>query len=655
MPKERNKQNKASKLLSIESLRHAEYYDMQETFDELYAKSKAGEKFTDLMGLILKRENILLAYRNIKGNSGSCTPGTDKLTIDDIGRLTPDEVVERVRAIIKGSKDWGYRPRPVRRKEIPKPNGSTRPLGIPCIWDRLIQQCIKQVMEPICEAQFSENSHGFRPQRSAEHAVAAAERLMQRNNLHYCIEFDIKGFFDNVDHPKLMKQLWAMGIQDKHLLWVIKRILKAPIRLPDGKTMYPEKGTPQGGIISPLLANVVLNELDHWVESQWQNNPVTRKYSIRMNQHGSEIKSVGYTAMRKTKLKEMKIVRYADDFRIFCRAKTDAEKTLIAVTQWLKERLRLEVSPEKTRIINVKRRYSEFLGFKIKVHPKGKKYVVKSHISDKKMKQERQKLIEQAKKIAKPNQRRTKREEISLYNSMVTGIQNYFCYATCVNLDCAALNRAVMTVFTNRLRVHKGKRLVRTGRALTKTEKGKYGKSAMLRYVAGSDEPIYPIGYVQHKSPLEKKRSICCYTAEGREGVHDNLRVNTALMLAMMRKPLYGWSAEYADNRISLFSAQWGRCAVTGKEFLTLSDIHCHHKIPRSKGGSDAYSNLCLVLKPVHVLVHATDEDTINQYMNLLKLNKGQLAKLNKLRVQAGNAEILVQMEKSKSAEETAK
>ena len=112
---------KEQKLLCVEALRHSEYYGMQDIFDDLYAKSTAGEKFTDLMDLILSRENILLAYRNIKANSGSNTPGTDILTIKDIGRLPPEEVVEKVRSIINGK--WGYRPKPVRRKAIPTPNG----------------------------------------------------------------------------------------------------------------------------------------------------------------------------------------------------------------------------------------------------------------------------------------------------------------------------------------------------------------------------------------------------------------------------------------------------------------------------------------------------------------------------------------------------
>ena len=257
---------KKSKTLCVDDLRHAEYYGMQGTFDELYQKSQNGEVFENLMDLILSRDNILLAYRNIKANKGSYTAGTDKKNITDIGNQTPDDVVKRVRFIVTGS-EHGYRPKPVRRKDIPKPNGKTRPLGIPCIWDRLIQQCIKQILEPICEAKFSNNSYGFRPNRSVEHAINRTYTMLQMMNLHYVIEFDIKGFFDNVNHSKLIRQIWALGIHDKSLIFIIKRILTAPIRMPDNSTVIPDKGTPQGGIISPLLANIVLNELDWWVSS----------------------------------------------------------------------------------------------------------------------------------------------------------------------------------------------------------------------------------------------------------------------------------------------------------------------------------------------------------------------------------------------------
>lgn len=263
-----------------------------------------------------------------------------------------------------------------------------------------------------------------------------------------------------------------------------------------------------------------------------------------------------------------------------------------------------------------------------------------SYIADKNLLHKRRKLVEQAKRIAKPRKSYGEAGEIRLYNSMVTGMQNYYQIATHVNLDCSKLNRAVMVVLTNRLSTRTGNRLSRSGRKLTGFERKRYGKSKMLRYVAGTNEPIYPIGYTQHKNPLFRKREWNIYTPEGREGLHDNLRINVPLMLALMRQPLYDRSVEYADNRISHVSAQWGRCAVTGREFTNVSEIHCHHVLPRNQGGDDSYENLVLVSESVHRLIHATQKDTIAKYLCLLSLDKEQLKKLNKFREKVGLAPV---------------
>lgn len=623
--------------LCVDDLRHAEYYGMQPIFDELYRKSKDGEILTNLMDIILMRENILLAYRNIKANKGSYTAGTDNRNISDIGGLTPETVVERVKFIVTGSQH-GYRPKPVRRKDIPKPDGRTRPLGIPCIWDRLIQQCVKQVMEPICEVRFSENSYGFRPNRSAEHAIQKTYTMLQRMNLHYVIEFDIKGFFDNVNHSKLMKQIWAMGIRDKQLLFVIKRILNAPIRMPDGSTMIPDKGTPQGGIISPLLANIVLNELDKWVESQWQNNPIAVDRG-RYRLIGKNItfdKSHGYRIMKQTNLKEMYIVRYADDFRIFCRSKDDAVKTKEAVSAWIAKRLKLEVSPEKTRIVNTRKRYSEFLGFKIRVRPKSHKYTVQSHICDKKMELERQKLVEQAKRIAKPSVGKRPLDEIRLFNSMVLGIQNYFQLATCISIDCRKIHRQTMTVLTNRLNTEKGGRLVREGGAMTQSEKERFGKSKMVRYVSGIDQPIYPIAYIKNKIPMAKRSAVCSYTAEGRALIHTNLNLDSFVLEGLRNQSSEGHSTEYTDSRISLYSAQRGKCAIGGEAFDNASDIVCWLKMPTELGGKERYQNMTLFHARYLPLLRDNEQTTLRVIAERLDPPKKLMDKVNSLRLQTG-------------------
>ena len=545
MPKERKK------VLCMDAQRHAEYYGMQRTFDELYAKSKAGETFTDLMELVLSPDNIMLAYRNIKTNTGSYTAGTDKQNIGDIGRLPPAEVIGKVRKIVTGS-EHGYRPKPVRRKDIPKPNGKTRPLGI----------------------------------------------------------------------------------QDKQLLFVIKRILKAPIRMPDGSTVYPTKGTPQGGIISPLLANVVLNELDHWVDSQWTEHPVANRYGTWRTIRTSEVfdKSKGYQKMRNSNLKEMFIVRYADDFRIFCRNREDAEKTMEAVTRWITERLKLEVSPEKTRIVNVRKRYSEFLGFKIMVYRKGGKYVVKSHICDKKLQLEESKLVEQAKRIAKPAQGRTQSEEIGLFDEMVLGIQNYYRIATCISLDCRNIHRRVMTVLTNRLNTETGCQLVREGGAMTDSEKERFGASQMVRYVSGINRPIYPIAFIKYKTAIGISAAICCFSPAGRKRIHDNLEIDTTLFAYLREHPPQGHSLEYADCRLSLLSAQKGKCAVSGEWFLQPDSIVCHMKVPKEQGGQERYSNLVLLHRRYLPLLTGQDAAALKSMCKQLTVTRKQLTKINSLR-----------------------
>ena len=227
--------------------RNAERYDAKETGYQLYEDSLKGKAFERLMPLIVSEQNIILAYRNICKNGGSKTPGTDGKTIVAIQELPIESVIKTVR-----NKLNYYQPKKVRRVEIPKDNGKTRPLGIPSIWDRLIQQCILQILEPICEAKFHERNNGFRPYRSTQNAIAQCYKMAQLQNLHFVVDVDIVGFFDNINHSKLIRQLWGIGIQDRKLIMIIKQMLKAEILFND-ITITPETGTPQGGFYPHIL------------------------------------------------------------------------------------------------------------------------------------------------------------------------------------------------------------------------------------------------------------------------------------------------------------------------------------------------------------------------------------------------------------------
>ena len=227
----------------MQALRYWDYYGMTELFTDLYDRAAKQEAFSNLYDVITSRENILLAYRTMKSNKGSKTPGTDGKTITDIQKLSEDELVTEIQTNLQN-----YRPKKVRRKLIEKDNGKLRPLGIPCILDRIIQQCFKQVLEPIAEAQFYKHSYGFRPLRSTHHAMARVQFLVNQAQLHYVVDIDVLGFFDNVNHTLLVKQLWNMGIQDRRVLACISKMLKAEI---DGE------GIPTKGRTSrwPVVAN----------------------------------------------------------------------------------------------------------------------------------------------------------------------------------------------------------------------------------------------------------------------------------------------------------------------------------------------------------------------------------------------------------------
>ena len=603
-------------------IRNSEYYDMEIVFDGLYAKSRDGKLFTHLMEIIEREENIKLAYRTIKMNSGSNTAGVDRRTIKNLMELSEEEYVRLIRKQFSN-----YHPRPVRRVEIPKPNGKMRPLGIPTIVDRIVQQCVLQVMEPICEAKFSENSNGFRPNRSAETAIAQCMRLIQVQHLYHVVDLDIKGFFDNINHTKLIRQIWALGIRDKKLLCILKEMLKAPIIMPNGEKVYPQKGTPQGGILSPLLANIVLNELDWWIASQWEEMPTKTAFKTKNNVQGTKIKSHTYRALRTSKLKEMHAVRYADDFKIFCTSHEEAVRAYKATEMWLKDRLGLDISPDKSKIVNLKRQYSEFLGFKLKVRKKGRKYVVRSHMSNKAYQKAHEKLSEEVKKLAHASED-AQFIQLQKYNSVVAGLHEYYGIATEASHDFGRLAFDINKQLRNRL---KGD-LSKTGYLKDGFIKQKYGQSRQLRFL--HKRPVVPIGYTRPKNAQHKRKAVNKYTPEGRKLIHKNLQIDTGTMLWVMRNPVRGRSIEYADNRISLYAAQYGKCAVTGK-VMAPHDIHCHHKVPVSKGGTDEYANLILICKDVHTILHASQNPTIERLLNFLNLEPMQLAKLNKLRVLA--------------------
>ena len=266
---------------------------------------------------ILSRENMLLALKRVEQNKGS--HGVDMMPVQNLRQHIVENWPSIKKAILKGT----YKPMPVRRVEIPKPDGGVRLLGIPTVTDRLIQQAISQVLSKIYDPMFSEHSYGFRPNRSAHDAVRKAKGYI-RDGYRWVVDMDLEKFFDKVNHDRLMSTL-AKRIQDKALLKLIRKYLQAGVMI-NGVVSSTDKGTPQGGPLSPLLSNIVLDELD------------------------KELETRGH-----------KFVRYADDCNIYVKSKRAGERTMASVRRFVEEKLRLKVNEEKSAVDRPWKR--KFLGF----------------------------------------------------------------------------------------------------------------------------------------------------------------------------------------------------------------------------------------------------------------------------------------------------
>jgi len=598
-------------MLKKAKLRYNEYYDMQKVFDSLYAASKNSNNFYKLLEIIGSEENIRLAYRNLKTNSGSNTAGTDGKTIEDIKTLTDKEVIDTVRFMLDD-----FKPSSVKRVFIPKPGSDKkRPLGIPCIWDRLVQQCILQVLEPICEPKFHNHSYGFRPNRGADHAVSRTVSMVNMYRHYYCVDVDIKGFFDNVDHGKLLKQIWTLGIRDKRLICIISKILKSEI---EGEGI-PTKGTPQGGIISPLLSLIVLNELDWWVSNQWETFKPQR------------MKSKGWLhyAHDYTNLKDGYVVRYADDFKIMCRTYDKAQRWHYATVDFLNTRLKLDISPEKSKVVNMRKNSSTFLGFKIKVVPKGKTrygFIAKTDMSEKAIKKAKTNLRAKIINI----QKKTSYLAIENYNSAVRGIQNYYCIATNVYNNLTDVNYALLP--TIRIRLREISKTVLFRETDIEFQKKAIGIKAETKIVKIGSQILLPITGLHHRSPMNFSQSITSYTAKGRENIHSNLEKVTELefeALAKGRDP--NESVEFNDNRISAYVVQQGSCYITGRK-LNAHDMKCFRKTPLIQGGTNKHGNIAFVEPSIFNLIFCDNVNEAKIQLIKLKLEESKRNRLNRIR-----------------------
>lgn len=364
------------------------------------AKQDKTLKFTSLIHHV-NEENLAECYRELKRNK-AC--GIDGQTVETYG----ENLEDKLKSLVESMKQKQYRPKPVRRVYIPKAGkDEKRGLGIPSVEDKLVQIMLKKILEQIYEEEFLDMSYGFRPKLSCHDAIKALDKSVMTKPINYVVEVDIKGFFDNVSHYWLQRCL-EERIADKNLLWLVRKFLKSGV-IEDGKELATELGTPQGGVISPLLANIYL----HYVLDLW----FARKVKPQAE---------GY----------MELIRYCDDFVVCCESESDA-KNFLGFLRTRLSKFGLEVSESKTKVLKFGRRVWQqaqkrkekvetfsFLGFTHYCGKSRRSHFVMCHKTDKD--RFRQKLKETKEWLKKIRCVLRIREWWPVFKSKLTGHYNYF-------------------------------------------------------------------------------------------------------------------------------------------------------------------------------------------------------------------------------------
>ena len=527
---------------------------------QIYRASEQGnhKKLRSLQRLMLKsRANAELSVRQVTQiNDGHKTPGVD-------GRvaLKPDERTELIAELLQ---DQTWKTQPAKRVYIPKANGKQRPLGIPTIADRARQAMVKNALEPEWEARFEPLSYGFRPGRSCHDAIGRIFRLaLPQGKKHWIVDADIKGAFDNISHEPLLATLEGFPARN-----MVKQWLKAGI-MDKGVFSDTDKGTPQGGVISPLLANIALTGMEQAVGVEY-------------------LKKKDHTIIRGNRA----LVRYADDFVIFTTSEEDAKAALQDVANWLKGR-GLEISEEKTQIRHISEGF-DFLGFNIRQYPEGGADKVKT-------------LIKPSKEAVNRFKNRL-REEWSNFtgrpahviwkrlNPILRGWGNYYRHVvsqeTFEQLDYFIYRRTWRWI-----RITHPKK---SGRWLFDRYFGSYGQGRKSQWIFGDPKTGSHLMQIQW-IPIERHILV-------KHGYSpDNPNQQKYWSKREKRKVQLLPTVKHRK----LAQAQNGLCPLCQDGLYTGEGLHIHHKIPESKGGTSELANLALLHITCHQQMHKRKTEVV--------------------------------------------
>ena len=558
--------------------------------DDFYKRTKECIKeglkptFKGLLEIIQSDAVIISAIHKLIANKGSNTPGSDgKKLREAFLEVDRDTTLTKVKDLMKN-----YKSGMVRRKWLDKPGKKEkRPLGIPNIEDRIIQECVRSVIEPILEAQFFKHSYGFRPMREASMAMERISDITQKTNFYWIIEGDISKFFDNVNHTILIKKLYSMGIKDRRVLMIIKEMLKAGIL---DEIKVNDLGTPQGGIISPLLANVYLNSFDHWLSNQWETKKTRHEYS-RVDAR--------YKQLKKTNLIPCFLIRYADDWVVVTDSKQHAERLKWKIQKYLDEKLKLTLSLEKTKITNIRKRYITFLGFDYKkVIGKGKfGWIPTSRPNKERLHNKMMEIKKDIYRIRKRDTLEKKVADILLVNSKIRGVLNYYDIATRVDVETRKYSRILGYGAWNSLAPIGAEWIPANKVDNLKSVHDNY-TTAIPTIEYGENKTkigLTNVSFVKWRRAELKRVKETPYSEEGRKiyslrtgKIPAKYRADELNNFEYARKNANGtlrgsklkYNFEYMMNRCYAFNRDKGKCRICGK-YLRPNETNTHHINPK--------------------------------------------------------------------------
>lgn len=595
--------------------------EMNRTLDFLYQKSKEGVSFTGLLEAVVSDITIVTAVHNIKSNKGSKTAGIDHNRMNKYLQMPKQELIELIRRNVSN-----YKPKPAKRVYIPKSNGRKRPLGIPTVLDRIIQECIRIIIEPICEARFYPHSYGFRPYRAQKHTVRDIINVINASTKSpdqpvWAVEGDIKGCFDNIDHRILLRKLWRIGIHDKRILQIIRQMLKAGYIEQDMK-YKTDAGTPQGGILSPLLSNVYLNDFDWYIGRKYMEPHRQCKHKCNDTRR---LKWAGVTPKYN--------FRFADDWVILTSTQAEAERLKRELTKYFRYKMKLELSQEKTYVTDLRKDGIHFLGFVIKAEKKNKtpdpktwsdNLVGKPYPDMARLTKKIHGIQEEVRKIGKCSGLYEQVGLIQRVNEMIMGVAQYIQTSICSYAYHTIDRRIDLTALAVWRRMYP-KSYLRYQIPLKQL-------SNMPQRHDGYDSKTFAVmvngkwfgityAFITH-SNYEKKpfnQKMTPYTEEGRKLYVsyrsknkplplDRPSVNTPedLSMAIACKGNHRkYNFEYFMNREYAFNRDKGKCKCCGKELSEDVPRHCHHiSNCRHIEEINKVNNLLWLCVPCHTMIH---------------------------------------------------